>query len=118
MKQLIKYKTGQVVLEGLAICSTFHARLTGYLLKSSWKKPGLLFMNTARIHTFGMRFSLDLYFFDSSMRVLGITTGCNPMRIPLSPERTHHILEIPHLGSKHPLDLEVGESVYIIGEKR
>lgn len=114
MNVLVKQDTGQVVLEGLGICSNFYQRLTGYLLRTDLKSPGLLFMNTSRVHTMGMLFSLDIYFFDSSMRYLGSSLAVRPRRFPESLLETRHILEIPHRNNKHPLNLETGEQVSII----
>ena len=114
MNRLVKKHTGQVVLEGVSLGSTFYGRLTGYLFKSSHDIPGILFLHTSRVHTMGMRFSLDLYFFDPFMRVLGFSRNVKPMRAPGSPEKTHHILEVPHRPGSPPLDLTRGDLVSII----
>jgi uncharacterized membrane protein (UPF0127 family) len=114
MNVLVKQGTGQVVLEGLNICSTFYGRLTGYLLRTNHKSPGLLFVDTPRVHTLGMRFPLNLYFFDASMHFLGSSCAVRPMRFPESPATTCHILEIPHRNNKHSLNLEPGEQVSIL----
>ena len=114
MNVLVKQGTGQVVLEGLNICSTFNGRLMGYLLRTNHKSPGLLFVDTPRVHTLWMQFPLDLYFFDVSMHFLGSSSAVRPMRFPESPATTRHIIEIPHRNNKQPLKLQEGEQVSII----
>jgi uncharacterized membrane protein (UPF0127 family) len=114
MNVLFKHDTGQIVLEGLDICSNFYQRLTGYILRTDLESPGLLFVNTSRVHTLGMLFSLDIYFFDASMRYLGSSLAVRPMKFPESLPETRYILEIPHRNDKHTLNLVAGEQVHII----
>ena len=57
MIQLVNYDTGRAVLERVSLRSTFFGRLTGYLAKDSQDIPGILFLDTPRVHTIGMRFA-------------------------------------------------------------
>ena len=114
MNALVNRNTGQVILEGVVIKSTFSGRLTGYTLRSGIGPPGMLFMDTRRVHTWGMLFPLDLYFFDASLLFLGSSRAVQTIRFPRSPKGTRHILEVPHHASNPPLELEAGAQVSIL----
>ena len=113
MSTLVSVSSGEVIMGGLTICSTFLSRLTGYLVEINRYSPGLFFLNTRKVHTIGMGFPLDLYFFSGSMSLLGTSPAVGPMRFPESPLETRHILEVPHYTHKSRLAIEIGEQVSI-----
>ncbi|MDF1535010.1 MAG: DUF192 domain-containing protein [bacterium] len=114
MNALVNSNTGQVILDELDVRSTFFGRLTGYALRGFINCPGMLFLDTPRVHTLGMLFPLDLYFFDTSLRLLGSSQAIRPMKFPRSPRGTRHILEIPHHAHNLSVELEAGEQVSIL----
>lgn len=60
----------------------WHARLLGLSrLERSEAGPGLLIPRCASVHTFGMRFALDLVFLDAEGRPLALRRGVPPRRI-------------------------------------
>ncbi|HWH20436.1 MAG TPA: DUF192 domain-containing protein, partial [Solirubrobacterales bacterium] len=57
----------------------FRARLLGLaLLDREAAGPGLLIPRCAAVHTFGMRFALDVYFLGADDEVLGIRRAVAP----------------------------------------
>jgi uncharacterized membrane protein (UPF0127 family) len=56
--------------------------------------PGLLIPRCASVHTFGMRFGLDVHFFDEGGGLLGVRRGI-PARRVISCRGAHAVLEIP-----------------------
>lgn len=56
--------------------------------------PGLLIPRCASVHTFGMRFPLDLYFLDAEGRVISVRRRVPPRRIAWQPG-ARYVLEIP-----------------------
>jgi uncharacterized membrane protein (UPF0127 family) len=75
----------------------FLARLRGLSgLDREQAGPGLLIPRCASVHTFGMRFALDLLFLDREGRVLAVR-----LRVPSRRIAWHHgaaaVLEIPSL---------------------
>ena len=56
--------------------------------------PGLLIPRCASVHTFGMRFALDLFFLDEAGAVLLIRRRIPPRRV-VSCRAAHATLEIP-----------------------
>jgi uncharacterized membrane protein (UPF0127 family) len=58
------------------------ARLLGLaLLRRERAGPGLLIPRCHSVHTFGMRFALDLVFLDGQGRPLRVVRGVSPLRV-------------------------------------
>lgn len=73
----------------------FRARLLGLAWRPrSAAGPGLLIPRCASVHTFGMRFALDVYFLDSAGRVLSVRRRVPPRRV-LWHRGASAVLEIP-----------------------
>lgn len=56
--------------------------------------PGLLIPRCSSVHTFGMRFALDLYFLDREGRVISVRRAVPPRRIAWQ-RGASAVLEIP-----------------------
>ena len=64
------------------MASGFRARLFGLAhLSRNEAGPGLLIPRCSSVHTFGMRFPLDLYFLDKAGEVVAIHRGVPRRRI-------------------------------------
>jgi uncharacterized protein len=59
---------------------------------------GLLIPRCRSVHTFGMRFALDIVFLDAAGRVLSVRGGVPPRRI-VSERRAAAVLELPAPGA-------------------
>jgi len=115
MMQLVSLETGSILVENLVVRDTFFGLLKGFAFqKIPPREVGMFFLNTKNVHTFGMFFSLNLLFFDCSMRFLGEKRNVLPNTIPSSHKNTHHILEIPHHETGVFLPLNEGEQISII----
>jgi uncharacterized membrane protein (UPF0127 family) len=82
-------------LENIPVAIGFRRRLLGL----SWRDraeagPGLLIPRCASVHTFGMRFPLDLFFLDDEGRVISVRRRVPPCRIAWQ-RRARSVLEIP-----------------------
>jgi len=72
----------QVCDRQVALAIGFRARLLGLAwLGREQAGTGLLIPRCASVHTFGMRFPLDLYFFDGAGRLLAVRWGVPPRRL-------------------------------------
>lgn len=112
MTCLVNLTTGQVIVDGLHVQSTFVGRLRGLLFqKDAGPGRAMLLLHTGRVHTAGMNFALDLYFFDGDLNLLGRISGVRPWRLPRSPLGTRHILEVSHRSPKKILPIAVGDRV-------
>lgn len=77
------------------VATGLRARLLGLaFLDRADAGPGLLIPRCASVHTFGMRFTLDLCFLDGTGRLLAARRGI-PARRVISCRGAHAVLEIP-----------------------
>lgn len=75
--------------------STRASRLLGLaLLSREAAGPGLLIPRCRSVHTFGMRFALDVLFLDEEGRVLELRRGVRPGRV-LRCRSARQVLELP-----------------------
>ncbi len=86
MPQLARRLTGlstrRVCGRKAQVATGFRVRLLGLaLLPRERAGAGLLIPRCASVHTFGMRFALDLYFLDGDGRVLCVHRGVPPRRL-------------------------------------
>ena len=77
------------------VAKGFRTRLRGLsLLDRSEAGPGLLIPGCSSVHTFGMRFELDLYFLDRDGRVIAVLRSVRPRRLAWQ-RGASAVLEIP-----------------------
>ncbi|MGN6216146.1 MAG: DUF192 domain-containing protein [Solirubrobacterales bacterium] len=82
-------------LAAFPVARSLRARLLGL----TWREraqagPGLLIPRCASVHTFGMRFALDLFFLDRDGRVVSVRRRVPPRRV-LWQRGAAAVLEIP-----------------------
>jgi hypothetical protein len=77
------------------VASTMRSRLLGLaLLRRERAGDGLLIPRCRSVHTFGMRFAVDLYFLDAGGAPSSIRRGVPPNRV-VSDRRAVAVLEVP-----------------------
>lgn len=82
-------------LDRFPVARGFRARLLGLSLTDRpCAGPGLLIPRCAGVHTFGMRFELDVFFLDGSGRVIAVHRRVPPRRV-LWQRGARAVLEIP-----------------------
>jgi len=115
MNSLLNTATGDILIERLLVRTTWWGRLRGLLFhRTPETGSAMLLVDTKRVHTHGMRFPLDLYFFNSSMRLICSLHRVMPWKLPKSPKEARHILEVPHSAGAEPLRLNIAEQVSIL----
>ena len=76
------------------VASSRLSRLLGLALLRRDRAGGLLIPNCTSVHTFGMRFSLDVLFLDEELRVIEIRRDVEPGRVVRCPT-ADTVLEVP-----------------------
>jgi uncharacterized protein len=77
------------------VATTRRSRLLGLaLLDRADAGPGLLLPDCRTVHTFGMRFELDVFFLDSEGGFIGLRAAVPPRRV-VSNRRATAVLEVP-----------------------
>lgn len=93
------------------VAATIAGRLLGLShLDRSEAGPGLLIPRCAAVHTFGMRFALDLVFLDGEGRPCSLRRGLQPRRLA-SDRRARAVLELPETGLEKSLFAAIAESI-------
>jgi len=106
---LVERGSSRVVVKQVKIADGYWSRLIGMQFRA--RPPcgfGMLLAPCSSIHTFFVRFALDLVMLDRSGCVLEVRRGVRPWRIVLPTHRTYAILEVP---SGHDLDVAAGQSL-------
>ncbi|MFI9120153.1 DUF192 domain-containing protein [Streptomyces bikiniensis] len=75
----------------LEVAASYRARRRG-LLGRDGVAGALLIVRTNSVHTFGMRFAIDVAYLDRSFRVLSVVT-MRPGRLGMVRPRARHVLE-------------------------
>jgi uncharacterized membrane protein (UPF0127 family) len=72
----------RILLREVPVACGWRSRLLGLsLLELEEAGPGLLIPRCASVHTFGMRFDLDLFFLDATGRPLSMRRAVPPRRV-------------------------------------
>jgi uncharacterized protein len=68
--------------QSIPVAKDFRTRLRGLAFRDREDaEPGLLIPRCSSVHTFGMRFSLDVYFLDREGRTLSVRRAVPPRQI-------------------------------------
>lgn len=73
-------------------CTNFKDRLIGLMLKKDIDY-GLFFPKCSSIHTFFMRFNIDVYMVDKNYKIISIKKNMKPWKILLPKKNVYGILE-------------------------
>lgn len=107
-KRSLLTEDGKPVLAKLEIAETAWQRMRGLLGRKAMESgSGLLIPRCRAIHTFGMRFTIDLLFLDRNGAVVARAAKIRPWRIASGPRGTRAVLEMP-AGALARLDLPDG----------
>jgi uncharacterized membrane protein (UPF0127 family) len=95
MKTAVLLKDGATVVETVELAVSFWDRLTGLLGRRSLAAGrALLIHPCSSIHTFFMRFPLDVVFLGSGMEVVKIARNIRPNRVVLGGPGAVSVLEM------------------------
>ena len=95
------------------IADTFATRFIGLLGRKGLEKDTGLWLNPSRgVHTFGMRFAIDVVALDSEMKVVGLYRNLQAWRIAATSAETRSVLELP-AGQLDVSQLGLGERLVL-----
>ena len=78
------------------LANTFWSRLRGLLGATSLKRgEGLILAGEKSIHTFLMRFPIDVVYVDESLRVIRVDSNMVPYRLGPFVTQSAYVLEMP-----------------------
>jgi uncharacterized membrane protein (UPF0127 family) len=100
------------VLAAAEVADRFAVRTKGLLGRTGYE-GAMIFPRTRSVHTFGMRFPIDVAFCDSEMVVVGVAT-LPPWRMSLPRRRCRSIVEA-EAGAFERWGLRVGDKLDLRG---
>jgi uncharacterized membrane protein (UPF0127 family) len=81
-------------IDRVVVARTFRERCVGLLSRTEvHADEGLLLVPGGSIHTFGMRFAIDVVFLSEGLQVLGVAANVRPWRCIIAPRQTRFVLE-------------------------
>ncbi len=86
---------------------TFKQRLCGLITMKLGHHQGLLFANASSLHTFFMKYDLDVLFLDADGKIIKIAKQLKPWRFSLC-LKAKHFVEVP---SQNNLQFKIGETI-------
>ena len=105
--------TGKELAPNLAVADTFFTRLIGLLGRHSLSPgEGLWIKRCNSIHTFGMRFPIDVVFLDEQRHVVGLAKSLRPNRISPRFSSAKSVIELP-AGTIDATDTARGDHVEV-----
>lgn len=111
MKVRIKYNE-KTLSSNVLVADNMVTRLIGLMFKKQLVgADGLLLDPCNSIHTFFMRYSLDIVFIGKGNKVVKIIRDLKPWRMTWIYFRAHKTLEVP--AGKLPLDLKEGDTLEV-----
>lgn len=97
---------------------TLRQRLVGLLGMRELPREGGLFLNpSSGVHTFGMKFNIDVVALDRHLRVVGVWEAVMPGKVRGLGLRTHSILEL-HSGRARACGVAIGDQLTIQAAQR
>ena len=94
--QVANRTRGTVLGSEIRIADTAMSRMVGLLAHSELRPGcGLLIVPSSGVHTFGMRFPIDVIALDRNLRVRGTWENLGPFRFAALGLKTHKVLELP-----------------------
>ena len=93
---------GSVLGDRIRVAGNAWSRAVGLLGHTSLDPgAGLLIDPSSGVHTFGMRFGIDVVALDKHLRVIGLWEELGPFRIAALSWRTSSVLELPPGAIRH-----------------
>jgi uncharacterized membrane protein (UPF0127 family) len=85
-----------VLGEAIQVADTAVRKVKGLLGRECLEEgEGLLFKKCASLHTFFMRFPIDVIFMDRAGKVLRVRRDVRPYKLVAAPLRAYYALELP-----------------------
>lgn len=98
----------ELIADSLITANNFFTKLSGLVFKKLKEGQCLLIENCRSIHTFGMRYNIDVVFLDEKNRVLAIFQNIKPFKITPFINNAKKVLELKS-GEIKKTSLKVGD---------
>jgi len=105
--KLYHQATGICLADNLVLANTALKRLRGLMGRKGLSVNEALWLRPCNsIHTFWMRFAIDVLFLDRQLRIVKLVENLRPFRLTLPATRAASVIELPaHAIARHHLRL-------------
>ena len=104
---------GRILWDTVETANNFYTRFKGLMgRKNLTKSEAMLITNCNQVHTFNMRFTIDVIYLDKSMRVVRIDT-LPPRKIGHYVKAASSVLEAAE-GTASSYEIQVGDELVVI----
>ena len=112
-KRITNETKGTVLADRARVANTTLKRLKGLLGREALKDgEGLIIIPCSSIHTFFMRFSIDVVFLDRSNRVVAMARSLSPARLFSSMFKGNLVIELP-VGTLTKTNTEISDQIVL-----
>ncbi len=106
-------RTGEVIADRIGVAATRASRAVGLLSRSGLEPGEALWIVPSRgVHTWGMRFTIDVVALDEAGTVIDCVSDLRPWRVRLQRRGTVGVLELP-AGTLAASKTNVGDQILI-----
>ena len=93
---MVSFSNSQILGQGVIVADTWQMRTKGLIGRTKLNPgEGLLIKNCKAIHTWFMRFAIDVLFLDKNYCVVKTVSQLKPFRLAFGGRSAHHVLELP-----------------------
>lgn len=111
MAVLVNLSNGKTIAQDICVADTFLKRLVGLMFqKELSSEKALIIENCNAIHTFFMRFPIDVLFVDKNNRVVKVVKNFKPWRISAFVKNADYVVELAS-GSVTDSLVKVGDQI-------
>jgi len=111
---IINETKNEVLFEEAKFARNFFERLKGLMFKKDIsEKEALIFENCKQIHTFFMKFNIDVIYLDKEFKVIKLEENVVPFRICKWVNKATYIIEIKS-GLIKKKKIEIGDKIKFI----
>ncbi len=111
--KLINQTQNRELVSQLHLAESFWSRLIGLLGRTHLNiDEGMFFDRCNSIHTFGMKFSLDLIFLDKAMKVTALKRDVAPGRMTWPVMKAKSVVEVAS-GSLNKMNIQIGDQLHV-----
>jgi uncharacterized protein len=113
-KQFKNLNRGTFLAQRTRVADSFVSRFCGLLFSPPLQNgEGLLIVPCNSIHMFGMKFALDVVFFNKDWSVVGIVEGIKPGQLSKMYRDAHSCVELP-CGAIAESETQVGDKFEVL----
>ncbi|HWR44651.1 DUF192 domain-containing protein [Sporomusa sp.] len=111
--RIINTTRQQILGEHIKVAASFFTRMIGLLATPKLQEgAGLLIKPCSSVHTFGMRYPIDVIFVDSSHAVVKVVAGLKPCCLAISLGASY-VIELPE-GTAAAALTQIGDKLELI----